>query len=179
MLTETTANTNFALIMATALRAVELADLVWRGDWQTSSGPEHFGTDVHGNILGLIDFGRIGAAVARRGALGFVMPVRYAMALAKPALEAKLGTECRELEELLTESDFVCVTVPLSEATRHLIGRTHEALGNPDQHRPRPGVYEAALIEALETGRIALSASTSSSRSCCHRSRHYRTWPTW
>ncbi|SDN83356.1 2-hydroxyacid dehydrogenase [Vreelandella arcis] len=158
VLTETTADTGFALIMATARRVVELADFVRRGDWQKSIGPEHFGSDVHGKTLGLVGFGRIGAAVARRGALGFGMQVRYAMASPKPALEAELGAERRELDELLAESDFVCVTVPLSEATRHLIGADELARMKSSailiNIARGPVVDEAALIEALETGGI-------------------------
>ncbi|WP_280546781.1 MULTISPECIES: D-glycerate dehydrogenase [unclassified Halomonas] len=158
VLTETTADTGFALIMATARRVVELADFVRRGDWQKSIGPAHFGSDVHGKTLGLVGFGRIGAAVARRGALGFGMRVRYAMASPKPALEAELGAERRELDELLAESDFVCVTVPLSEATRHLIGAHELARMKPSAILVNiargPVVDEAALIESLEMGRI-------------------------
>ncbi|GHE21421.1 2-hydroxyacid dehydrogenase [Halomonas urumqiensis] len=158
VLTETTADTGFTLIMATARRVVELADFVKRGDWQKSIGPEHFGSDVHGKTLGMVGFGRIGAAVARRGALGFGMRVRYAMASPKPALEAELGAERRELDELLAESDFVCVTVPLSEATRHLIG-AHELTRMKSSAilvniARGPVVDEAALIEALEMGHI-------------------------
>ncbi|NYT71504.1 D-glycerate dehydrogenase [Halomonas sp. QX-2] len=158
VLTETTADTGFALIMATARRVVELADFVRRGDWQKSIGPEHFGSDVHGKTLGLVGFGRIGAAVARRGALGFGMQVRYAMASPKPVLEEELGAERRTLDELLAESDFVCVTIPLSDTTHHLIGadeltrmKSSAILINIARG---PVVDETALIEALEEGRI-------------------------
>ncbi|MDI5984563.1 D-glycerate dehydrogenase [Halomonas sp. M4R5S39] len=157
VLTETTADTGFALIMATARRVVELADFVKRGDWQASIGPEHFGSDVHGKTLGLVGCGRIGAAVARRGGLGFGMRVLY-NASPKPALEAELGAERRELDELLAEADFVCVTVPLSEATHHLIGAHQLARMKPSAILVNiargPVVDEAALIEALEMGRI-------------------------
>lgn len=158
VLTETTADTGFALIMASARRVVELADFVRRGDWQASIGRQHFGSDVHGKTLGLVGFGRIGAAVARRGALGFGMKVRYSNASPKPALEAELGAERRELDELLAEADFVCLTVPLSEATRHLIGSRELALMKSSailiNIARGPVVDEAALIEALEMGRI-------------------------
>lgn len=158
VLTETTADTGFALIMATARRVVELADFVRRGDWHKSIGPEHFGNDVNGKTLGLVGFGRIGAAVARRGALGFGMQVRYAMASPKPALESELNAKRCTLDELLAESDFVCVTVPLSAATHHLIG-THEfTCMKPSailiNIARGPVVDEAALIEALKAGRI-------------------------
>lgn len=158
VLTETTADTGFLLIMAAARRAVELADLVKRGDWNGGIGPEHFGSDVHGKKLGMIGFGRIGAAVARRGALGFGMPVLYANASSKPALEAELGAERREMAALLAEADFICVTVPLTAETEHLIGEREFALMKPSAifvNIARGKVVdEAALIEALEMGRI-------------------------
>ncbi|MGM0701472.1 MAG: 2-hydroxyacid dehydrogenase [Pseudomonadota bacterium] len=158
VLTETTADTGFALIMATCRRVVELAEFVKRGDWQTSIGPEHFGSDVHGKTLGMIGLGRIGAAVARRGALGFGMKVRYAMASPKPALETELGAERRELDALLGEADIVCVTVPLTAETTHLIDAHAFARMKPSAifvNIARGKVVdEAALIEALEMGRI-------------------------
>ncbi|QJQ99051.1 D-glycerate dehydrogenase [Halomonas sp. PGE1] len=158
VLTETTADTGFLLVMAAARRAVELAEWVKRGDWQAGVGPEHFGSDVHGKTLGMIGFGRIGAAIARRGALGFGMRVLYSNASPKPALEAELGAEHRELDALLAESDFVCVTVPLTPETEHLIGEREFTLMKPSAIFVNIArgkvVHEAALIEALEMGRI-------------------------
>ena len=158
VLTETTADTGFLLIMAAARRVVELAELVKRGDWQASIGEPHFGSDVHGKTLGMVGFGRIGAAIARRGALGFGMKVLYSNASPKPALEAELGAGRRELDELLAESDFVCVTVPLTAETEHLIG-AHEFARMKSSaifvNIARGKVVdEAALIAALETGQI-------------------------
>ncbi|MGM1051998.1 MAG: 2-hydroxyacid dehydrogenase [Pseudomonadota bacterium] len=158
VLTETTADTGFLLIMAAARRAIELAEWVKRGDWQASVGPEHFGSDVHGKTLGMIGFGRIGAAIARRGALGFGMRVLYSNASPKPALEAELGAERCELAALLAEADFICVTVPLTAETEHLIGEHEFALMKPSTifvniSRGKV-VHEAALINALELGRI-------------------------
>ncbi|RCV88678.1 2-hydroxyacid dehydrogenase [Billgrantia montanilacus] len=158
VLTETTADTGFALIMATARRVVELAEFVKRGDWQTSIGEAQFGSDVHGKTLGMIGFGRIGAAVARRGALGFGMKVRYSNASPKTELEKELGAERRELDELLAEADFVCVTVPLTPETHHLIGAREFGLMKRSAcfvNIARGKVVdEAALIGALETGEI-------------------------
>ncbi|MFW3615331.1 2-hydroxyacid dehydrogenase [Billgrantia antri] len=158
VLTETTADTGFLLLMASARRAIELAEFVKRGDWQESIGEAHFGSDVHGKTLGMIGLGRIGAAVARRGALGFGMQVRYAFASPKPELERELGAVRCELDELLAQSDFVCVTVPLSAETTHLIGRREFGL------MKRSAIFvniargkvvdEAALIGALESGEI-------------------------
>ncbi|UYG04157.1 D-glycerate dehydrogenase [Halomonas sp. LR3S48] len=158
VLTETTADTGFLLIMATARRAVELAEFVKRGDWRESIGEAQFGSDVHGKTLGMIGLGRIGAAVARRGALGFGMQVLYSNASPKPELERELGATRCELDELLTQSDFVCVTVPLSAETTHLIGKREFGL------MKRSAIFvniargkvvdEAALIGALENGEI-------------------------
>lgn len=158
VLTETTADTAFLLVMATARRAVELACWVRRGEWQASLGPEHFGSDVHGKTLGLVGCGRIGTAIARRAALGFGMRVLYAKASPKPQLEAELDAQHCELDTLLARSDFVCVTVPLTAETEHLIGRRELALMRPSAilvniARGRV-VDEAALIEALEAGEL-------------------------
>ncbi|HWT18155.1 MAG TPA: NAD(P)-dependent oxidoreductase, partial [Variovorax sp.] len=75
VLTETVADTVFAILMATQRRVVELSSLVREGRWTKNIGEELFGTDVHGKTLGILGFGRIGQAVARRAALGFGMPV--------------------------------------------------------------------------------------------------------
>ncbi len=77
VLTETVADTVFAILMATQRRVVELSNLVREGRWTKNIGEELFGTDVHGKTLGILGFGRIGQAVARRAALGFGMPVLY------------------------------------------------------------------------------------------------------
>ncbi len=158
VLTETTADTGFLLIMATARRAVELAEFVRRGDWQQSLGPEHFGTDVHGKTLGMVGFGRIGAAIARRGALGFGMKVLYSNASPKPDLEAELGAERRELDALLADADIVCITVPLTAETEHMIGAREFGLMKPSAILVNIArgkvIQEAALINALETGQI-------------------------
>ncbi|WP_111415431.1 2-hydroxyacid dehydrogenase [Billgrantia lactosivorans] len=158
VLTETTADTGFLLVMAAARRAVELAEYVKRGDWRESIGEAQFGSDVHGKTLGMIGLGRIGAAVARRGALGFGMQVLYSNASPKPELERELGANRCELDELLAQSDFVCVTVPLTPETTHLIGRREFGL------MKRSAIFvniargkvvdEAALIGALENGEI-------------------------
>ncbi|WAM54355.1 2-hydroxyacid dehydrogenase [Vreelandella venusta] len=158
VLTETTADTGFALIMATARRVVELAEWVKAGKWQASIGPALFGSYVHGKTLGMVGFGRIGQAVARRGALGFGMRVLYSNASHKPALEKELGAQRRELNELLAEADFVCVTVPLTADTEHLLGTNEFALMKPSAifiNIARGKVIdENALIDALENGVI-------------------------
>ena len=158
VLTETTADTAFTLIMASARRVVELADFIKRGDWQESIGEAQFGSDVHGKTLGLIGMGRIGAAIARRGALGFNMPILYSNASPKPQLEAELGARRREMDALLAEADFVCVTVPLTADTEKLVGAREFGLMKPGAifiNIARGKVVdEAALIEALQSGQL-------------------------
>jgi phosphogluconate 2-dehydrogenase len=158
VLTETTADTGFLLIMSAARRAVELAEFIKHGEWQASIGAAQFGSDVHGKTLGMVGFGRIGAAIARRGALGFGMRILYSNASPKPALEDELGARRRELDELLGEADFVCVTVPLSAETERLIGAREFALMRDSAifvNIARGKVVdEAALIAALTAGEI-------------------------
>jgi lactate dehydrogenase-like 2-hydroxyacid dehydrogenase len=157
-LTETTADLAFSLILATARRIVELADYVKEGRWTGGMGPESFGVDVHGKTLGVVGFGRIGAAIARRGALGFGMRVLYYNRSAKLEAEAQTGAQRRELAELLRESDFVCVTVPLSPETVHLIGSAEFAQMRPHAifvNIARGQVAdESALVQALQNGTI-------------------------
>jgi phosphogluconate 2-dehydrogenase len=158
VLTQTTADTGFALIMATARRVVELANLVRNGQWTQNLGPAHFGTDVHGKTLGIIGMGRIGEAVAQRGHFGFGMPVIYHSHSPKPAVEARFDAGYRSLEALLQEADFVCLTLPLTAETEGLIGAEQFALMRPDSifiNLARGKVVdEQALIEALRNGQI-------------------------
>ncbi|RKR02655.1 phosphogluconate 2-dehydrogenase [Kushneria sinocarnis] len=158
VLTETTADTAFLLILASARRAVELANMVRHGEWTSSIAEPHFGVDVQGKHLGIVGMGRIGAAIARRGRFGFNMTVSYHNRSRHEDFEQELGASWRELDELLRECDFICVTVPLSEATREMFGqREFELMG--DQaifvNISRGGVVdEPALIEALDNGTI-------------------------
>jgi len=158
VLTETTADTGFALILATARRVVELANWVRDGRWQASLGPTHFGSDVHGKTLGIVGMGRIGEALARRAAAGFGMRVLYHNRRARPEVEARHGARQCSLDELLQQADFVCLTVPLSAGTEGLIGVRELALMRPEAilvniSRGRV-VDEAALVEALRERRI-------------------------
>ncbi|MBA1274891.1 2-hydroxyacid dehydrogenase [Stutzerimonas azotifigens] len=158
VLTETTADTGFMLIMASARRLVELATMVREGRWTQHVGESHFGSNVHGKTLGLVGLGRIGRAIARR-ALGFNMRVLYSNASPKPELETEWGLQRRSFEALLAESDFVCLTVPLTEETEHLVGyeqcramKRSAFLVNIARGKV---VDEAGLIRALEEGLIA------------------------
>jgi phosphogluconate 2-dehydrogenase len=158
VLTETTADTGFALILATARRVVELANMVRAGQWQRNIGPAHFGTDVHGKTLGIIGMGRIGEALAQRGHFGFGMPVIYHSHSPKPAVEQRFNAQYRSLTELLQQADFICLTLPLTAETEGLIGAEEFALMRPESifiNISRGKVVdETALIEALRTGQI-------------------------
>jgi phosphogluconate 2-dehydrogenase len=158
VLTETTADTGFALIMATARRVVELASMVRDGQWTQNIGPAHFGTDVHGKKLGIIGMGRIGEAVAQRGHFGFGMPVLYHSHSRKPAVEARFDAQYRSLDALLQEADFVCLTLPLTAETEGLIGAEQFALMRPETifiNIARGKVVdEQAMIEALKNRQI-------------------------
>jgi len=158
VLTETTADTGFALILATARRVVELANLVRAGQWNRNIGPAHFGSDVHGKTLGIIGMGRIGEALAQRGHFGFGMPVIYHSQSPKPAVEQRFNAHYRSLPELLQQADFVCLTLPLTAETQGLIGAEQFAQMRPETifiNISRGKVVdEAALIDALRTGRI-------------------------
>jgi glyoxylate/hydroxypyruvate/2-ketogluconate reductase len=158
VLTESTADTVFSLILASARRVVELADWVKAGKWQGSIGPAKFGVEVQGKTLGIVGLGRIGGAVARRAALGFNMRVLYTNRSPNPQAEQAYGAMRVELPELLATADFVCVQVPLTPETQHLIGaaelramKQSAILINASRGAT---VDEAALIEALQAGTI-------------------------
>lgn len=158
VLTETTADFTWALLMAAARRVVEGDRYMREGRYRAWSPTLLLGVDIHGKTIGIVGFGRIGEAVARR-ARGFSMRVLYHdVNRRRPAEEQELGVEYRDLDSLLQESDFVTLHVNLTEATRHLIGR-------PQFERMKstailinaargPVVDEAALVEALRSGRI-------------------------
>ena len=158
VLTESTADTVFALILASARRVVELADWVKAGQWRESIGPAQFGVDVQGKTLGIVGMGRIGGAVARRAALGFNMRVVYTNRSPNPQAEAAYGARRVELAELLATSDFVCLQVPLTPETKHMIGaaelkamKQSAILINASRGAT---VDEPALIDALKNGTI-------------------------
>ena len=158
VLTESTADLGFALIMSSARRVAELDAWTKAGQWQASVPPALFGSDVYGKTLGIVGMGNIGAAIARRGHLGFNMPILYSGNSRKAELEQSLGAQFLSLDQLLAEADFVCLVVPLSEKTRHLI--SHRELGLMKSSAilvnisRGPVVDEPALIEALQNGTI-------------------------
>jgi gluconate 2-dehydrogenase len=158
VLTESTADLGFSLIMSSARRVAELDAYTKAGNWKRSIEAPHFGTDVYGKTLGIVGMGNIGAAVARRGRLGFNMPILYSGNSRKTAIEQELGAQFRTLNQLLAEADFVCLVVPLSEKTKHLISTRELGLMKKSAILVNiargPIVDEPALIEALQSGTI-------------------------
>lgn len=158
VLTETTADTVFALVMATSRRIVELANLVREGRWLRNIGEDLYGWDVHGKTLGILGFGRIGQAVARRAALGFGMPVLYHNRRAVDVPELAGRAAHTPLDELLARADIVVATLPLTAQTQGLMGAREFGLMKQDAIFINGGrgatVQEDALLGALDSGRL-------------------------
>lgn len=158
VLTETTADLAWALLMASARRLGESERYVRAGKFK-GWGPLFFlGQDIYGQTLGIIGLGRIGQAVARR-AKGFAMKVLYYKSSRLDRREEEaLGVEYRELDDLLKESDYVSLHVPLNQKTTHLIGQRELGLMKKTAHLINtargPIVDEKALVEALKGGEI-------------------------
>ncbi len=159
VLTDTTADLTFALLLAAARRIVEGDRFVHSGKWRRWTIDLLAGHDVHHKTLGIFGMGRIGQAVARR-AQGFSMRVLYHDARRAPeALEQELALEFVDKDQLLAESDFISLHVPLNDSTRHLIGAAELArmkssaiLVNTSRG---PVIDEPALAEALSKRVIA------------------------
>jgi glyoxylate reductase len=159
VLDETTADFAWTLLMAVARRLSEGEALARSGNWKNWDLDQLVGTDVWGKTLGIVGFGRIGRAMARR-ATGFQMKVIYTDALRAPAdVEKALNAEFKDMNTLLAESDFVSVHVPLLPETRGLFD-------SPKFYRMKPTAFlintsrgpvvdEAALVAALEDGKVA------------------------
>ena len=162
VLDETVADTVFALLMATSRRIVELSNLVREGRWSKNIGEEFFGFDVHGKTLGILGFGRIGQAIARRAALGFGMPVLYhsrrPVDLAAQAPELQGRALHTPMNALLARSDIVVAMLPLSDSTRGMIDAEVFAAMKPGAIFINGGrgatVQEDALLQALDHGTL-------------------------
>jgi len=157
VLDETTADTAFMLLLAAARRLGEGERIVRSGRWEAWGPKMLTGPDVWGKTLGIVGFGRIGQAMARR-ARGFDMEVFYTARSRKEDAENELGARYAELDELLQTSDFVSLHTPLTEETRHLIGAGELKKMKPESvlvNTSRgPIVDEGALADALAQGRI-------------------------
>jgi gluconate 2-dehydrogenase len=160
VLTETTADFGFALLMAAARRVSESERFLRRGEWTKWSVDLFAGSDVHGAVLGILGMGRIGQAIARRGAHGFAMSVIYHNRSPLPeAVAAGLGARYVSRETLLAEAYHVVVVVPYGPESHHLVGAAELALMKPTAtlvNIARGGVVDdAALAAALRAGRPA------------------------
>ncbi|GAA0321038.1 D-glycerate dehydrogenase [Bacillus carboniphilus] len=154
VLTETTADAVFSLVLAAARRVPELDNYVKSGKWTASIDEELFGVDVHHKTIGIIGMGRIGQEVAKRAHLGFDMNVLYHSRTRKLEVEQKLAATYCELDELLSQSHFVCVMIPSTPTTEKLIGerelqmmRSDAILINGSRGK---NIDETALIKALK-----------------------------
>jgi lactate dehydrogenase-like 2-hydroxyacid dehydrogenase len=159
VLDETTADLAFSLILASARRIVESDRWLRDGRWQSWTFFDWLGADVHGKTLGVVGFGRIGQAVARRGR-GFGMTILYTQRRrVDAALEAALGAEYVDKDRLLGRSDFVTLHCPLTPETTHWIDAAALARMKPTAFLVNtargPVVDEKALVAALEAKRIA------------------------
>lgn len=158
VLTETVADTMMALVLSSARRVVEVAERVKAGEWQKSIGPDWYGIDVHHKKLGILGMGRIGMALAQRAHLGFSMPILYNARKHHDEAEQRFDAQYCDLDTLLKESDFLCISLPLTEQTHHLISREQLAKMKPSAILINAGrgpvVDEQALIAALKDGTI-------------------------
>ncbi len=160
VLTETTADFGFALLMATARRITESEHFLRAGKWQKWAYDMFSGSDIHGATLGIIGMGRIGQGIARRGAHGFGMKVIYHnRSRLSPELEAACGARYVGKDELLKTADHVVLVVPYTAASHHTIGAAELALMKPTAtlvNIARGGIVDdAALAAALRDRRIA------------------------
>jgi len=159
VLTETSADLAFALLLAIARRIPEADAYMRAGNYSTFElFPDMLGVDIYGKTLGIVGLGRIGTAVARRATLGFKMNVIYTANSPKPAIDGELGTKQVSFNELLVQSDFISINAPLTSETRHLF-----TLDEFKQMKPTacivntargPIIKEADLVKALNEGLI-------------------------
>lgn len=164
VLTETTADLAWTLLMATARKIPQAHDYVSSGLWNGAIGRSFMGLDIGPGgsktpkVLGIIGFGRIGQGMMRRSR-GFKMKVRAYDPLMKEIIDRTRGVEYRELDDLLRESDFITLHCPLTEETHHIIGKRELDLMKPTavlvNTSRGPVVDETALVSALKEEKIA------------------------
>jgi len=157
VLTETTADLTFALLMTTSRRLMEASNFLRNGEWKTWSPLLLSGQDVHNSTIGIIGFGNIGQAVARR-AKGFNMDVLYYSRSRKIDAEKEIGATFVDKEKLLRDSDFICVLTPFTNETKHLMDKEELSMMKKTSILINTSrgevVNEEALYEALKTGQI-------------------------
>lgn len=161
VLTDTTADMAFALMMAAARRIPEAIDYVREGKWKTWGPKLLLGHDIHGATLGIIGFGRIGQGMALRAA-GFGMQSLYYDVFRRQDLEISMGVTYADLDSLLRESDFISVHTDLNESTHHLLNSAAFAKMKRNaivvNAARGPIIDPQALYEALSNGKIAAAA---------------------
>jgi len=159
VLTDTTADFAWALLMAVARRIVEADKYVRNGQWKVSWHPTMMqGRDVYNATIGIVGAGRIGYAVAKR-ATGFGMKILYYDVIPRPEMEKEFGAKKVDMDTIFRESDFVSVHVPLMKETYHLVNEEKLELMKKTAYLINnsrgPVVDEKALYQALKEGRIA------------------------
>lgn len=158
VLEETVADHAFALLLCLARNICKAHNYIKNKKWKARELYKFMGTDVHGKIAGIIGLGRIGSKIAER-AKGFKMKILYYDIIRKPELESKLNIEYKSFNEVLKKSDFIFISVPLTEKTKGLIGKREFSLMKKSailiNIARGPIVDHDALIEALYKKRIA------------------------
>jgi len=158
VLTETTADFAWTLLMAAARRVVEGDNFARSGQWKAWGLQMLLGHDIYGKTLGIVGFGRIGQAVARR-AMGFNMSIQFFDTQPVPAAAIPDGVKAVDLDTLLSTSDFISVHVPLMPETHHLLNERTFAMMKSNcivvNTARGPVVDELALARALKSGKIA------------------------
>ena len=158
VLNDTVADTIFGLLLSTARRMPELDHWVKTGQWESNLEEKWFGVDVHHKILGIIGMGGIGSAIAKRAHLGFDMEIVYHNRSRNEEAEQKYGATYCSMEDLLKQSDFVCLMTPLTPQTEKIMGKREFELMKEtaifiNGSRGKT-VDEEALIHALQMGEI-------------------------
>ncbi|NUF27677.1 2-hydroxyacid dehydrogenase [Gilliamella sp. ESL0254] len=158
VLTESTSDLIFTLMMATARRTVELSNLIHNGKWKKGITPEYYGTDIYGKTIGILGMGRIGQAIAKRAHCGFDMNIIYYNRSARHDIEQTYNAKRLELDNVLKQADFIVIILPLTEETTKLITKEKLALMKPSAiliNGARGKIIDQqALFEALKNKTI-------------------------
>ena len=161
VLTDTTADTIFAMLLAAARRVPELSNFVQNREWTGGIREDRFGLNVHHKVIGILGMGRIGAAVAKR-AFGFDMPIVYADIHANTDAESRYGACKMSVEDVMRQADFVCITLQLTKETTKIINKERLGLMKSTailiNGARGPIIDEDALAEALRNNVIRAAA---------------------